>query len=112
MLLENSIHGSKLSSTALLLIIIHLLVILHVLLLSFLIVLSRLLPLFVMLGDSLGDLRHVDVIHSSTLLVEVISLLLFIIDGQGELLLISLVIAAELMGCLRLLAMLLSFVLL
>lgn len=49
MLLENSIHGSKLSSTALLLIIIHLLVILHVLLLSFLIVLSRLLPLFVML---------------------------------------------------------------
>ena len=79
--------------------------------LSFLIVLGRLLPLFVMLGDSLGDLGHVDVIHSSTLLVEVVSLLLFII-GQGDMLLISLVIAAEMMGCLRLLAMLLSFVLL
>ena len=98
MLLEDGVHGRKFGSTALLLLllIINLLVILLLLLLVLLSynILGR-LPVFVIFGDSLGNLGHVDVIRRSTLVVE---LLILLFNGHRELLLILILVDGELMG--------------
>ena len=99
MLLEDGIHGSEFSLTALLLLMIHLVSNLFLLLVSpillllfglIIVLLGKLLGCFLLLvGDSVRHLGHVDVLTTGNTMVPNIGLLL---TGHSHLLLLGLLI--------------------